>query len=135
MSERSPKAPPTGGGSLLVVFAVLCLVTFAMLGLASVQADRRMYRSIAAMPEAYYEADVEANRILAAIRSGTVPEGVERDEDEYAWQVPVTDVLSLCCEARIQGPDFEIRKWALDRSVPWEGDFDMDVMDADVFLD
>ena len=34
--------PAAGGTSLLVVFAVLCLTVFALLSLATVQADERL---------------------------------------------------------------------------------------------
>lgn len=128
MGGGKPRAPVSGGGSLLVVFAVLCVVTFAMLGLASVQADKRLQGSVSGMPAAYYAADVEANRVLASIREGEYPKFVERDGDAYSWEIPVTDELSLFCEARVgQGGAYEILEWSLDRSVPWEGDFGMEV--------
>ena len=123
----TPRGPVTGGSSLLAVFAVLCMVTFATLGMASVSADRRLYDAVSAMPAAYYAADVEANRTLASIRSGDVPDFVSLESGVYSWRGCVTDELAIFCEVRVDGTDYEILRWALDRSVPWEGDFGMEV--------
>lgn len=125
--NMGPRAPISGGASLLVAFAALCLVTFATLGLASVQADSRLYSGVAAMPPAYYAADVEANRVLADIRAGEIPDDVVRSGEVYTWSTPVTDELALYCEVLVRRPDYEIQKWALERSTPWEGDFGMEV--------
>ena len=39
--ERRMRIPLVGGSSLLVIFAVLCLTVFALLGLSAVQAGGR----------------------------------------------------------------------------------------------
>ena len=46
-----------GGSSLLVIFAVLCLVVFALLGCATVQADGRLSDVSAQSVSNYYRAD------------------------------------------------------------------------------
>ena len=40
--KQSFPIPAVGGSSLLVIFAVLCLTVFALLGLSTVQADIRL---------------------------------------------------------------------------------------------
>ncbi|MEG2204314.1 MAG: hypothetical protein RRY21_04040 [Oscillospiraceae bacterium] len=57
-----------GSASLLVVFVLLCLTTFAVLSLASAQADRRLADRTARSMEAYYVADALATERLAALR-------------------------------------------------------------------
>ena len=42
MDEKRFAAPAVGGSSLLVIFAVLCLTVFALLGLSTVRADGRL---------------------------------------------------------------------------------------------
>lgn len=37
-TEQQERAPVIGGSSLLVIFAVLCLTVFALLGLSTAQA-------------------------------------------------------------------------------------------------
>ena len=77
MDAGTKFSPPTVGGvSLLVVFAVLCLTVFALLGLTTVQADRRLAdASIKAISD-YYAADCEAQAVLARLRAGELREGV-----------------------------------------------------------
>ena len=69
--------PAVGGISLLVVFAVLCLTVFALLALATVQADARLAGASAQAVADYYAADCQAQELLARLRCGERPEGVE----------------------------------------------------------
>ena len=73
MGEKDRFSPPAvGGNSLLVIFAVLCLTVFALLGLSSVQAGGRLSDASAQAVTAYYEADCRAEEILSSLRQGTV---------------------------------------------------------------
>ena len=66
MDERRDSFPPAvGGSSLLVIFAVLCLTVFALLGLATVQANSRLSDASAQTVSGYYAADCQAETILA----------------------------------------------------------------------
>lgn len=56
--------PAVGGSSLLVIFAVLCLTIFALLGLGTVQADQRLSDASAEAVYGYYAADCQAEAIL-----------------------------------------------------------------------
>ena len=60
MDEKRFSAPAVGGSSLLVIFAVLCLTVFALLGLSTVQADGRLSGASAEAVSAYYAADCRA---------------------------------------------------------------------------
>ena len=71
--------PAVGGISLLVVFAVLCLTVFALLALTTVQADNRLADASAKAVTDYYAADCRAQEILARLRNGERPEGVEHE--------------------------------------------------------
>jgi len=121
MSKR--EAPPAiGGSSLLVIFAVLCLTIFALLGLSTVQADRRLAKASQDAVKKYYEADVQAEMILAQLRQGTKPEGVEKNNDVYCYQCKVSDVQELQVEVRINGNSYEILQWQLKSTTEWEED-------------
>ena len=62
-------APPAvGGSSLLVIFSVLCLTVFALLSLSTVQASGRLSSTSAQAVAAYYQADSQAEAILARLR-------------------------------------------------------------------
>ena len=70
-SRFSP--PAVGGVSLLVAFAVLCLTVFALLALATVQADARLAGASAQAVADYYAADCQAQETLARLRAGERP--------------------------------------------------------------
>ncbi len=121
MSKR--EAPPAvGGSSLLVIFAVLCLTIFALLGLSTVQADKRLAEASSEAVKKYYEADTRAEIILAQLRQGIVPEGVEREGDIYRYQCEVSSVQELHVEVQIIGDKYEILRWQLVSTTEWEED-------------
>lgn len=71
MNERRAFRPPvTGGSSILVMFAVLCLTVFSMLSLATARTDARISQASADGVSAYYAADMQAEEILARLRAG-----------------------------------------------------------------
>ena len=86
MNKKERFSPPAVGGvSLLVVFAVLCLTIFDLLGLATVQADRRLADASAKAVADYYAADSEAQEILARLRTGEMPAGVAESNGIYSY--------------------------------------------------
>jgi len=56
-----------GGSSILVIFVLLSLTTFATLALMSAQSSYRLAERVAAASEAYFAADARAEEILAQI--------------------------------------------------------------------
>jgi len=53
-----------GSSSVLMVFILLCLTTFATLSLVSANADRKLAQKAAAVSTRYYEADAFAEELL-----------------------------------------------------------------------
>ena len=119
--------PAFGGSSLLVIFAVLCLCIFSLLGLSTAQAGERMSNSAAEAAKAYYAADMEAETILALIREGETPEGISREGDIYSWACPVSDRQSLEVSVRVSGADFEVLRWQLVSTTDWVPDTSLNV--------
>lgn len=112
MNEKERFSPPTTGGiSLLVVFAVLCLTVFALMGLSTVQADRRMADASLQAIEDYYMADCEAWRVLALMLEGETPEGVTQDAGVYAYTCPISETQDLEVEVSIDGEEYTILRW------------------------
>lgn len=121
MSKR--EAPPAiGGSSLLVIFAVLCLTIFALLGLSTVQADRRLAGASQEAVKNYYEADTQAEIILAQLRQGLDVDGVEKNGEVYGYRCHVSDVQELQVEVKISGDTYEILRWQLKSTAEWEED-------------
>lgn len=138
--EKQRFSPPTvGGSSLLVIFAVLCLTVFALLSMSTVQADARLADTSAAAVRGYYEADTRAEAILAALRSGRVPDGVTvAGEDpvtaEYACAVSDTQELRVRVEFRGGlGDDYTITRWQAVSTADWEPENGLDVWDGEIW--
>lgn len=131
--ERRRFSPPAvGGSSLLVIFAVLCLIIFALLSLSTVQAGVRLADAARSSVEGYYAADSEAEATLALLRAGDVPDGVDVTEDgkeiTASFTCPISDTQELQVEAVFNGElgdDYEITRW---QAVPTtEGVLDQDI--------
>lgn len=125
-------APATGGVSLLVVFAVLCLTVFALLSLATVQADVRLAEASARSVKAYYAADCRAQELLARLKNGEFPEDVYLEGEHYVYEVPISDSQKLAVEL---SRDFTVLRWQAVSAREWENDETLDIWDGDgIFL-
>ena len=127
--------PATGGSSLLVIFAVLALTVFAILSISTVTADQKLADKSAASVEAYYEADCQAEMILAEIRSGKLPEGVKKDGNRYSYKCPVTDTLNLEVEVRVEDEEYEVLRWQMVSAADWQNDESLPVWDGEVIIE
>ncbi len=138
--ERDGFSPPAlGGSSLLVVFAVLALTVFALLSLSTVRADVRLADASAQAVVDYYAADCQAQEILARLRNGERPEGVEFSgsgllQADYA--VPISDTVELQVSVILEGvadADYVIERWQAAPVGDWEFDDELEVWDGGMF--
>ena len=127
--RRSDVPPAVGGSSLLVIFIVLCLTVFAMLGLSSVQADGRLSQASAEAVSAYYSADCEAEAILAQLRQGILPEGVVKEGTQYRYECAVSETQKLVVEAEVTGAEYRIIRWQTEPVVSWQNEDVLHVWD------
>ena len=139
MDEKRFSAPIVGGSSLLVIFAVLCLTVFALLGLSTVQADGRLSDASAEAVSAYYAADCQAETILAQLRAGELPEGVEEtvtpEGRTCAYTCPISDTQTLAVEVRLEGTDYTVLRWQAVSTADWAADETLDLWDGDPVTD
>ena len=110
------KLPPqfsiVGSSSLLVIFAVLCLTVFALLGLSTVLADSRLMTNSSKMVLAYYSADIQAEEILALIRQGQIPDHVQKQDDHsYRYICPISDNQALYVHVMIHDTAWDVLQW------------------------
>ena len=120
--------PVIGGSSLLVIFAVLCLTVFALLGLSTVHANQRLSDiSVQAVAD-YYDADHRAEQILAQLRMGQLPEGVEQQGNVFRYACPVSATQTLQVEVR--SSDWTILRWQAVPTAQWEGDDTLNLWDG-----
>ena len=130
--EHRGRIPVVGGSSLLVIFAVLCLTVFALLGLSTVQAGGRLSQTMADSVEAYYEADCMAEEIYARLRAGEMPAGVIQTGDTYKYTCPVSETNELQVELRQIGDQWEVIRWKTVSTVAWESDDSLDLWDGEL---
>ena len=106
------RTPMVGGSSLLVIFAVLCLTMFALLGLSTVQANKRLIdASIKAVTD-YYAADCEAEEILARIRNGQHVDGIASTGAFFGYTCHVSDTQMLVVQVSVDKADeWDILRW------------------------
>lgn len=123
-----------GGVSLLAVFAVLCLAIFALLTLLRAESDLGLSQKTAEMTEAYYQADSQAEKRVAALipifqqslsktkkeRDADFADGAalqggdfNRQSEEITFHIPVSSGLSLTVIVKPldQKPYYEIVTW------------------------
>ena len=131
MDEKRFSAPIVGGSSLLVIFAVLCLTVFALLGLSTVQADQRLSDASAKAVSDYYGADTQAEQIFAQLRSGQVPQGVAVSGDIYDYTVPISETQELRVQLQYSGGTWEVLCWKAVSTASWETDDSISVWDGD----
>lgn len=143
--EKKRFSPPAvGGSSLLVIFAVLCLTVFALLSMSTVQADRRLSDASAQAVRDYYEADAQAEEILARLRRGEVPDGVTVTElalssgEGDGWPAaqyvcPISDTQVLRVQVVFPhglGDEYKILRWQAVFADEWVPDDQINVWDG-----
>ena len=133
MRDDRKRAPLlNGGGSLLTVFAVLCLTVFAVLALATVQANGRLGEGTSSAVLEYYAADCRAEEVLALLRSGTLPEGVRQYDERYCYEVPISDSQLLAVEVTVDGTEYTVVRWQAVSTVDWQADDSIVLWDGEV---
>lgn len=115
-----------GSASMLLIFVILCMVSFAALTIVSANADRRLSRGIAGRTTAYYDACNSAQESLAGIDQVLSRQyGISADAEEYflavghnkSYAIPVSDTQTLLVEIEILYPEqaddtfYKITSW------------------------
>ena len=129
-NERRFSPPIVGGSSLLVIFAVLCLTVFALLGLSTVQADGRLSQKTAETVAGYYRADCEAEELFARLKAGEMPAGVTKQGNVYSYACPISDTQQICVELESQGADWTVLRWQAESTAEWESDDGLNLWDG-----
>ena len=131
MADRERFSPPVvGGTSLLVIFAVLALTVFALLSLSTALANDRLSSAAAQAVYDYYQADCQAEAILAQLRQGRQPPGVARQGDVFSYSCPISDTQTLLVEVRLDGDTYTILRWQAVSTAPWQPDDSLNLWDG-----
>ncbi len=108
MNKRRQRFISTGVSSILMVFVVLCLITFATLALASAGADYRLSVKVSERATAYYEAEAKANEALARI-DGVLLEQYNSSESGQEYEDKLLEGLSELAFAETQRDEQGVR--------------------------
>lgn len=119
------KFPMIGGSSLLIIFAVLCLTVFALLGFSTVQAHKRLADVSVQAVSDYYRADSQAEEILAHLRTGEIPEGVTESDNVYSFHCTISSTQMLLVE--VQKDNWKILRWQAVSTTRWQADESLDL--------
>ena len=114
--------PPViiGASSLLVIFSVLCLAVFAMMSLSTVEMDKKLLGRTVETIRERAEADAEAQKKLAELRSGSGSSTA--DGQIQSFSCPISDHAVLHVEVVINGTDYEIIRWQEESVNDWMPD-------------
>ena len=111
MKKERIALPAIGGSSLLVIFAVLCLVLLSLLSVSTVLAEKRLAEAAARTTRDWYAADLEAEQIFARLRNGEPVPGVEQRGETYAYSVPISEHQTLLVTLKETDGCWEILSW------------------------
>lgn len=155
MSKRKYPTFNIGSSSMLVVFIILCLVTFSVLSVASANSDWKYSEKIADRTTDYYEASNKAEELLSQIDSKLkqtyesyptsydlqVPQalaaidGVDSSNfPSVSFSVPMNDTQALAVSLLVQTPEkagdtfYSITSWKEISTEVWEGDEPLNLM-------
>ena len=131
----------SGAVSLVMIFCVLCLVVFATLTYVTADRERQLAALNAERAAAYYAADAEASRIVAALARGEEPPADaavtqemnwEDDSVLYSFRVPAggEQELSVRMRLKLDGSS-EILSWRTVYAGDWEANDSIEIWDGD----
>lgn len=122
--------PGVGLSSLLVIFAVLCLVVFSLLAVSTAQADRRLSQQALDTTDARYRAELEADTLIARLRNGEIPREVTHNNGIYAFRCPISNTQALEVELYMEGDDYKVLRWQTVSVTQWQTDDKLPVWDG-----
>ncbi|MCL2016175.1 MAG: hypothetical protein FWG68_08025 [Defluviitaleaceae bacterium] len=115
-----------GGSSILVIFVLLCLTTFATLAMVSATANYRISARTAEASTAYYAADSYAEELLAQISLIVNTEndlniieqrlselGATLEGNIISYTVPIDEVLYMEIQLEMTNPGLRIIAWVM----------------------
>lgn len=132
MSERRSGAH-VGSASVLLIFTILSLISFACLSLVNSRADYNLSQKLATRQKLYYNACHKGNAFLAAANSGY---DFESDNGIIKESVPITDNQSLdialstkaANNSDISNNSYSIKQWQVVNHEDFEYDYSLPVI-------
>jgi hypothetical protein len=132
MKKRRHRSASIGSASILLIFTVLSLISFATLTLVNSKADYNLTNNLADRQTAYYAACHRGNAFIAAVNSG-YREG--NSSEEIKKSIPITDNQSLditittntANNLSISNNFYSIKQWQIVNHEDFEYDYSLPV--------
>lgn len=101
-----------GSSSLLVIFLVLCLATFAILTLSSARSDHSFSERLAEHKRTYYEASAKAETVTAGIDEilYLTAEGIDLNSQDDAYGKYLENITAALDGQQIEGISLETQQ-------------------------
>ena len=146
MDNRRTRTPviSTGAASIVLIFVMLSLLTFAVLSLVSAQADLRLSQKSAGRTTDYYAAENQAGDVLLGLLraqaedAGSLADyaaqaGVSLAGDRAAYEVPLGEDQALAVEVLLpaDGQDLQIIRWQAVSRYDWAPDDSLQLLGTD----
>ncbi len=119
-----------GISSLMAIGAVLCLVVFTMLCISDARSDRALSDRYTKSIQDYYNAQCDAQEVLARLRRGELPEGVTKQGDEYSYGCNISDSLTLVMRVRVNGEEYTVIEEKTVTTGSWQQDEELELWDG-----
>ena len=115
-----------GSSSILLIFVILCLISFATLSIVSANADHKLSRKVLDRTTAYYQACNQAEASLASVDRtlSRIYEASESEEEYFStagrsksYAIPISDLqtlevaISILYPREAGEPYYEITSW------------------------
>ncbi len=163
MRQKNSFGLNIGSSSILVIFILLCLITFATLSLVSANADYKLSKRIAARTDSYYAANNKAQEMLrvmdeamqTALSDATdldayhqkltdslskikyVTVGYDTHTVSIDYRTPISDSQTLHVTLQALYPAstkrYEITAWQVENTDTWDADDSIQLIDPDDF--
>lgn len=156
MNPRRKNFLSTGTTSIVLIFVLLCLLTFSVLSVVSARADLNLSTKSAGRTTEYYEAENEANDILLTVRNSLASHagspdflsevrsdlegnsGITFSEgNALSYHVPINEnqqlfvSLTLSSEPQENGDYYQIEAWKVENTHEWNNDTSVPVLNSD----
>lgn len=156
MNPKRKSFLSTGTASIVLIFVLLCLLTFSVLSIVSAKADLNLSTKSANRTSEYYEAENKANDILLIISDSLAShagspsfftdiredldgqEGISfSSDDSLEYHVTINEnqelfvSLQLFSEPGADSSYYQIRAWKAENTHEWNNDTSVPVLNDD----
>ncbi len=111
MKKINTNTPIVGGSSLITIFSILCIIVFTLLTLSTVVTSKDLAEASHNAVKAYYNADSEAEKIFAQLKSGIVPENVTVNGNYYSYVCDISETQFITVELSFIDGKWNVIKW------------------------